>query len=329
MKKIEGPFCLFGLCGAFLLSFLLSFFLSFLPMSVTEISPEQIIKILSKSMLTFTGTFGDEGLSLTLTAVSPIEAPKTSNVSVSSREFSEPKVHMPISRLVIFPAEDDSEWEVPDLVLRKHIWEHFAVTLIPLGKDSTGAERHSVQWHRERLRMGYLGGAFEDYAETHRRRLMQALEASTKWDVLPAETLGLVTIFPETEQAEEITMEHEICILRMTFLPPVTEEAPKAETPKAETPKAESWVEAPSKPSTKPTMRCLNDIKRFFHVVWDNKTTGNPKIYIIKIHNKNTMNAGLDVKQHGADLLAALKLSNEWRVLRPANNTEICRIEMA
>ena len=296
-------------------------------------SHDDIIKILSKSMLTFTGTWGEQGLTLTLSDVS---ATATTAVPAAAAATTEPKARIsaPINRLVIFPAEDDSEWEVPDLVLRKHIWEHFAVTLIPLGKDSTGAERHSVQWHRERLRMGYLGGAFEDYAETHRRRLMQALEASTKWDVLPAETLGLTTIFPETEQAEEITMEHEICILRMTFLPPVTEEAPKAETPKAETPKAEtpkaeSWVEAPSKPSTKPTMRCLNDIKRFFHVVWDNKTTGNPKIYIIKIHNKNAMNAGLDVKQHGADLLTALKLSNGWRVLPAANNTEICRIEMA
>ena len=92
----------------------------------------------------------------------------------------------------------------------------------------------------------------------------------------------------------------------------------------------ERWQQVGEKPATagpKPELKRLNDIKTHFHACWSNKTTGNPNVHAISVHAKNAQAAGLDVKQHGADLLAALKLSNSWRVL-PAVGGELCRIEL-
>jgi len=230
-----------------------------------------------------------------------------------------------LSELGCLPVpDDDAGWMCPELVLRKDIWTHFPVTLIPLGKDAGGAERHSVQWHRVKLAQSRESSDFDEDVATIERRLLKALEASPKWDVLPAEQRGYVTIVPETPQTGELTARKEICILRMNFVP-----EPPSEP--AATPTADGWQQVGTAHPTagpKPELSCLNDINRHFHVVWDNKTTGNPKLYGITIHNMKVKTAGLDVKQHGADLMEALKLSASWRVLPAVIKGELCRIEM-
>ena len=221
--------------------------------------------------------------------------------------------------------DDDADWECPELLLRKDIWTHFPVTLIPLGKDAGGAERHSVQWHRVKLAQSRESSDFDEDIATIERRLLKALEASFKWDVLPAETRGYVTIVPETPLTGEITAQREICILRMNFVPELPPVAAAAE------PATDGWVQVGDKPATagpKPELKRLNDIKTHFHACWSNKTTQNPNVHAISVHTKNAQAAGLDVKQHGADLLEALKLSNSWRVLPAAVKGELCRIEL-
>jgi hypothetical protein len=231
-----------------------------------------------------------------------------------------------LSELGCLPMPDpDADWDCPELLLRKDIWEHFPVTLIPLGKDAGGAERHSVQWHRVKLAQSRESSDFDEDIATIERRLLKALEASSKWDVLPAEQRGYVTIVPETPQTGEITAAKEICILRMNFVP-----EPPAE-PAAAEPATDGWQQVGDKPATagpKPELKRLNDIKTHFHACWSNKTTQNPNVHAISVHTKNAVAAGLDVKQHGADLLEALKLSNSWRVLPAVLKGELCRIEL-
>ena len=226
-----------------------------------------------------------------------------------------PKPLPTLSELGCLPLpDDDAGWMCPDLVLRKDIWTHFPVTLIPLGKDAGGAERHSVQWHRVKLAQSRTSSDFDEDIATIERRLLKALEASSKWDVLPAETGGYVTIVPETPQTGAITATKEICILRMNFVA-----EPEAE------PKLEQEQEATFGPTIE--LLKLNDL-RDVHCVWKEQESLGPKLFIIQIHEKNTRAAGLDVAKHSANILAALKLSPKWRVLPKMHDKELCRIEM-
>ena len=167
---------------------------------------------------------------------------------------------------------------------------------------------------------------FDEYVSEVERRLLKALEASSKWDVLPAETLGDVVIVPETKRGiysfGELTAQKEICILRMNF----TEAAP------VPAPADDGWqqVGAPAAapaPAPGPSieLRRLNDL-RDIHCVW--KTLDGGKIYSVQIHEKNTRAAGLDVAKHSANVLAALKQSLSWRVLPKTHDKELCRIEL-
>jgi hypothetical protein len=220
--------------------------------------------------------------------------------------------------------DDDADWMCPELVLRKDIWTHFPVTLIPLGKDAGGAERHSVQWHRVKLTQSRTSSDFDEDIATIERRLLKALTASSKWDVLPAEQRGYVTIVPETPLTGEITAVREICILRMNFVPDAPAEPAAA-------PEGDGWVQVGSAPAPAPApgpaieLRRLNDL-RDIHCVW--KTLDGGKIYSVQIHEKNTKAAGLDVAKHTANVLAALKQSSAWRVLARTHDKELCRIEL-
>ena len=263
---------------------------------------EYAYKTLSESMLDFTSSWGD--VACDAPAPAPARLPT-------------------LSELILPVPDDDADWECPELILRKDIWEHFPVTLIPLGKDAGGAERHSVQWHRVKLAQSRTSSDFNEDVAMIERRLLKALEASPKWDVLPAEQRGYVTIVPETPQTGELTATREICILRMNFVPDAPVEPIAAESP-------DGWQQVGAAPTAgpKPELKRLNDIKTHFHACWSNKTTGNSNVHAISVHTKNTQAAGLDVKQHGADLLEALKLSASWRVLPAAVKGELCRIEL-
>jgi hypothetical protein len=245
----------------------------------------------------------------------------------------------------ITPENEDSffGYETPDLVMRKDIWENFPVTLIPLGKDESGAERHSVQWHRKNLLAGRDETDFNEYVERTERRVLKALNASSKWDVLDSETEEW---FVPGKDLEELRKE--ICIIRMVFLP---SSSPSAEAEVAEEPKvamateavacpldepakagSSAGVEYPSR-GPKPMLKKLNDIKIYFPVVWHTQPAeGGHPIYALEIHGKQAKDRGLEAGAMAtlkADLMAALRQSTAWRVLAPQKPKEVCRLELA
>ena len=129
----------------------------------------------------------------------------------------------PTQQIFITPENEDRfyNWECPEFTQRKQIWETFPVTLIPLGKDKSGAERHSVQWHRKNLMEGRDETDFSEYLGRTERRLLKALNASSKWDVLDSE---MEEWFVPGKDLDEIRKE--ICIISMVYLPSSSVEAP-------------------------------------------------------------------------------------------------------
>jgi len=229
------------------------------------------------------------------------------------------------------PYDPDDAWECPDLRLRKDIWTHFPVTVVPLGRRDDGAEYHSIQWHRERLLTGRDDFDFDEYVNTVERRLLKALEASSKWDVLPKETHGLVELTRETRTCGALTAASEVCILRMIFAEatPVTQVEPAKDDEWQQVGSASAAAPAPA-PGPAIELRRLNDL-RDIHCVW--KTHEGSKIYSVQIHEKNTKAAGLDVAKHSANVLAAIKHSASlprppWRYLAKSHDKELCRIEL-
>lgn len=236
-----------------------------------------------------------------------------------------------VSYIQITPENEDTffGYEIPDLVMRKDIWENFPVTLIPLGKDESGAERHSVQWHRKNLLAGRNETDFFEHVERTERRLLKALNASSKWDVLDSEAEEWFTPGKDLEELRK-----EICIIRMVFLPSiamVSEVSSVAEVAEAE---AEPEPEAEPSSGPKPMLKKLNDIKLYFPVVWHSQppsASGHP-IYSLEIHGKQARDRGLgagDIAAIKPDLMAALRQSTAWRVLAGNNPKEVCRLELA
>jgi hypothetical protein len=232
------------------------------------------------------------------------------------RPFPSPQDEAP-SWMRITPENEDTffAYEIPDLVMRKDIWTNFPVTLIPLGKDESGAERHSVQWHRKNLVDGRDEADFNEYVERTERHLLKALNASSKWDVLDSETEEWFV--PGKDLGE---IRKEICIIRMIFLPSTAEAVMEPEA---------TEVSEPSH-GPKPVLKKLNDIKLYFPVVWHSQPpeAGHP-IYALEIHGKQARDRGLDMATLKPDLMAALRQSTAWRVLAGNKPTEVCRLELA
>lgn len=228
--------------------------------------------------------------------------------------------------------DDDYDWVMPVLKLRKDIWENFPVSLLPIGTGSDGAERHAIVWHRHNLRtwreFAESYDVWMDYEDVSYRRLIKALESSKYWTVEPA------------------LADNQLCIIRMNFLPKVEAPPPtRVESPMpapvAEKPanagagKAtdeDDWTTVKSGPSL--VLTCLHDIGAHFPAIWNEvpSKTAN-KVYAIIIHNKRVKAlseiAGRNVyEEKKAALLRALKASTAWRVLRAADANEVCRVEL-
>ena len=212
---------------------------------------------------------------------------------------------------------EDWDMEIPTLNLRKDIWTHFPVVCVPLGKNADGAELHAIQWHNKNLaawREERTTDFFEamDYKEITEYRLMKALQHSTKWVVESAKT------------AEQI------CVIRMTFV--VEDEHHDAESvvsaveSESESDSEDEWITDTKKTpaATKlPALHKLNDIKIYYPVVW--RSLGNG-VYAIELFGKKIRELGLNATKVAEDLMAALKMSSAWRVLRAEAPAEFCRI---
>lgn len=193
-----------------------------------------------------------------------------------------------------------SDWdlEFPILSLRKDIWTHFPVILMPLGTGSDGAERHAVMWHRKRLVAWRESRSadfqeWSDYEAITEYRLLKCLRASARWVVEPAQT------------------DAHICVIRMLY----GDQAPEL-----------TIVQRVAQEHI-PVLTCLNDIKLYFPVVWHKLSdNSNAKLYSIELYEKKIVGDRAEVVQK---LEKALRASGSWRVLRAApGSKEICRLEM-
>ena len=188
------------------------------------------------------------------------------------------------------------------LKLRKDIWTHFPVIVVPLGRGTDGAERHAIVWHRKKI--ADMRNSAHSWNETHeQQRLVKCLQENTKWTL------------------EKSTNPAYICVIRMKY---AMSNAPA------------SNYESPMIHS--PVLTRLTDIKANFPVVWHkivdmNNQNSPTKVFAIELHRKLIANSsqqkGYDTEDQIVGLLMrALKASTAWRVLQPVEDNEFCRLEM-
>lgn len=193
----------------------------------------------------------------------------------------------------------------PPFISRKQIWENYPVSLIPLGKDNDGAERHAVVWKRKNLvewrQTCPDTNAWHMYESAVAAVLLNELRRSTKWVVEP-------------QQKED-----EICIIRMAF-----KSAPNNVVSR------KAWP--PS--NIVPTLTRLADIKAFFPMaIWREQTNASAnqakKSYTIELSCKKLK--GLNettVQEIKQNLLRSLKATTAWTVTLSNCPDELCTIVM-
>jgi hypothetical protein len=242
------------------------------------------------------------------------------------------------------------DFEYPTLTRREHIWNNFPYDVVPLGRGADGADRHAVRLNRTKFddwrntRTESFDEAM-DYAEITEYRLLTCLHASSYWTV------------------EDPITDKDLCVIRMNFAPrteaevvapttPVHEEPAKtAPVVVAEDDSVDEWVVAGAKKAaTKPaavkpasvpliaSKQPLKELATYFPVCWNKEAVATrTAVYSLSIHGTNARNmardAGRDAKEYRAEmevrLMATLKASPAWRVLRAEKPTEFCRLEMA
>lgn len=193
----------------------------------------------------------------------------------------------------------------PILNLRKDIWTHYPVNLVPLGKGSDGAERHAIVWHRKRLQMWRVNypkqyDSWLTFETWTKFRLFHSLRNSAHWIVEPANE------------------ESQLCVIKMLY----GNQAPKP-------------VLLPINEAL-PNLTCLNDIKDYFPVVWHKQEESNgQQCYSIELYSKKLKEAkalfGYDLTEICKErLVASLKASTAWKVTsNPENSNMVCVITMA
>lgn len=174
------------------------------------------------------------------------------------------------------------------------------MSLIPLGKNEQGAERHAVVWNRKDLvewrQTCPDPNNWHMYETAVESFLLSELRRSTKWIVEPGQK------------------EDQLCVIRMVF---------KSATAKNDSPAFVSMRNVP-------TLTRLTDIKEFFPmVIWrEVDLQNNKKSYSIELSNKKLK--GLDnqaIQNITNNLLNSLKASTAWKLTLGSTN-ELCRIDM-
>jgi len=190
------------------------------------------------------------------------------------------------------------DWTVPDLKLRKNIWENFPVSLVPLN-DADGTDRYAVVWHERNLREWndtkcYSKDEFDNYAEFCEARLMRSLKMySHKYRVEPART------------------DRQICVLAMvhdTVTAPVAAPAPAP-------------VAAPVAVAVQ--AKAMNVLKEFA-VSWDR----DGKIHYIKPHMKKLATLGKKPEDIARELYDELSFCCDCTVSPATRSGDLCTVTM-
>ena len=197
-----------------------------------------------------------------------------------------------IVRMMCTKSQTSDEYELPEMNLRKDIWENFPVVVS--AADSEG--RHAICWHRDNLRewrqsKPHSYSEWIDYEVIQKYRLMVALSTSLHWTV------------------EDPDSSEQICIIRMKFNARATEDNTSI------TKSRDNW----------PVLLCLNDIKAHFPVVWHDESSN---IYSIEIHDKKLKAMKGDPALVRDQLMNALTASTAWHVMPAEKDTQFCRIRL-
>jgi hypothetical protein len=188
-------------------------------------------------------------------------------------------------------------WVIPNINLRKAIWENFPVSLMPVA-STDGTDRYSVVWHRKnfeewRNTKPESWDEHQDYDIFCERRLMLALAAhSHKYAVEPARHRDEICVIAmvHSEAAESVRTE------RVAERPAASESAASA---------------APAVP-TGPRVT-LNNINTLFPVNY--KRDGQRVDF--EWHNKKLAATGVTKADMLDRFLEALNSSKSWNVVLP------------
>jgi hypothetical protein len=269
-------------------------------------------------------------------------APMSENVAIENGEVPQDI----LDKLEMYERDALEGWKIPNITLRKGIWENFPVTLVPID-DGDGTDRYAIMWHRKNLAAwrNERSQSYDEYQEYEgfaEVRLFYALVA-----------------YEHKYTVEGARSDDQICVIAMTHAPvdqtaapaPATESVVAAAVAEVVAPAPAVVAPVPAVDdgegefvpvatrraprSTVPVLNRLNDIKEHFPVVWRDVPSRNPNtaVYAIELFGKKIRElstaAGRDLTEEiGTSLRAALKASNSWRVLR-SEGREFCRIEMA
>lgn len=204
---------------------------------------------------------------------------------------------------------------VPDLTMRKGIWEHFPVVLEEID-DHDGTQRYAIKWHNKNLKewRDSRSASMDEYMEYQAFAEFRLLHSLRK--------------FPHKYRVEPPRAKNQIAVLAMVH----GEEGVAHE----HRPAAAAVAAAPAARAVSvPRLVRLNDIKEHFPVVWREVAgRAGTKTYEIELFGKKvremSMAAGRDLSGDiRSQLLAALSASPSWIVL-PAGGAGAAgiRIEM-
>ena len=212
--------------------------------------------------------------------------------------------------------EEDHDWIMPRMVLRKDIYTNFPVVVRKI--NTREREVYAVEWHHDNFVAQRNASdswcEYDDFEETVERRLTKALYSSRNWTV-------------------EAGHGNELCRIVMAVEENLPLPAPKATPAPKPAVDADGWQEVSKggkavAPYTGPRLVRLNDIKVHFPVVWRQVEGVKTTTYSLELMNKTIRQNNLNANTVKTSLLEALRHSKFWKVLPATNNTEVCRLEM-
>jgi hypothetical protein len=211
-----------------------------------------------------------------------------------------------------------SGWHMPDLRMRKAIWENFPVVLTPID-DGDGTERYAISWHKK-----HLAEWRHDSDHTLSINEYQDYEMFSEYKLLYS-----LAKHPRQYRIEPPRNNDQIAIIAMVH----------GMRRNNRNTRANNRVNRANNRNTRkvnrnvPTLRKLVDIKDHFPVTW-NEVPGKAgtKTYALQIHNKKlsdmSVAAGRNMRgELTQKLMTALRASSFWNVL-PAGPGEFARLEM-
>ena len=257
-----------------------------------------------------------------------------------SRSLSEQDRDAEYEAILTWEEDILENWSVPDITLRKGIWENFPVSLVPI-VDGDGTDRYAVVWHRKNLEewARLRAETFDEYQEYDgwcEWRLRFSLNHySHKYAIEEPRDSSMIMVIAMVHPKVSSDSESDISVssASSTASEEETASASEEETASAD---ANAWLTVkPAKFADLPKLTRLNDIKNNFPVVW-HETQGKcgKKLYVVELFGKKikelSLAAGYDKTEDiSGRLIASLKASKAWRVSRAESPREFCRLELS